>query len=65
VQTREFPDDVWDAFGRAAQEVHEENMGDDLYKRIYDSVMASMRSSSAWIALSDGVYTRQRNRVLG
>lgn len=65
VQTREFPDDVWDAFGRAAQEVHEENMGDDLYKRIYDSVMASMRSSSAWIALSDGAYTRQRNRVLG
>jgi TRAP-type mannitol/chloroaromatic compound transport system substrate-binding protein len=65
VQIATFPDDVWDAFGRASQEVHDENMGDDLYKRIYDSAMASMKSSSAWIERSEGTYRAQRDRVLG
>ena len=65
VKTMEFPDSVWDAFGGAADAVHQENMGDDIYKRVYDSYMASMRSSSAWIAKSDGAYTKQRDRVLG
>lgn len=65
VQTKQFPDSVWDAFGKAAQEVHDENLGDPLYKKIYDSAMASMRKSSAWINLSDGAYTAQRDRVLG
>ena len=65
VKTLEFPDSVWDAFGRAAQEVHDENLGDELYKKIYDSYMPSMKSSSAWLKLSDGAYTKQRDRVLG
>ncbi len=65
VKTLEFPDSVWDAFGEAADAVHQENMGDDIYKRVYDSYMASMRSSSAWIKKSDGAYTAQRDRVLG
>jgi hypothetical protein len=46
-------------------EVHEENMGDELYKKIYDSAMASMRSSSGWLTRSEGVYRTQRDRVLG
>ena len=65
VQTYAFPDDVWDAFARAAEEVNQENMGDDLYKRIHDSVMSSMRDSSAWIQESEGSYRAQRDRVLG
>ncbi len=65
VTTREFPDAVWDAFGKASQEVHDENLGDELYKKIYDSAMASMKSSAAWIKASDGAYTAQRDRVLG
>ncbi|NCM95782.1 MAG: TRAP transporter substrate-binding protein [Rhodobacterales bacterium] len=65
VKTLKFPDSVWDAFARAADEVHQENMGDELYKRVYDSVMASMKSSSAWLKLSDGDYTVQRDRTLG
>ena len=65
VQIREFPDSVWDAFGQASQEVHDENMGDELYKKIYDSVMESMKASSAWIQRSEGVYRAQRDRVLG
>lgn len=65
VKTLEFPDSVWDAFAKAAQEVHDENLGDELYKRVYDSYIASMKSSSAWIKLSDGAYTAQRDRALG
>ena len=65
VKTLEFPDSVWDAFAKAAQEVHDENLGDELYKRVYDSYIASMKSSSAWIKLSDGAYTAQRDRTLG
>jgi TRAP-type mannitol/chloroaromatic compound transport system substrate-binding protein len=64
VKTLEFPDAVWDAFGKASDEVHQENMGDDLYKRMYDSFLASMKSSSSWINKSDGAYTAQRDRVL-
>jgi len=65
VKTLEFPDSVWDAFGKASDEVHQENMGDDLYKRMYDSYTASLKASSAWIHKSDGAYTAQRDRVLG
>ena len=65
VKTLEFPDSVWDAFGAASNAVHQENMGDDIYKRVYDSYMASMAASSSWIQKSDGAYVAQRNRVLG
>lgn len=65
VRTMEFPDTVWDAFGAASQAVHDENMGDEIYKKVYDSAMASMRASSAWLKISDGAYTAQRDRVLG
>ena len=65
VKTLEFPDSVWDAFGEASNAVHQENMGDDIYKRVYDSYMASMAASSSWIQKSDGAYVAQRNRVLG
>ena len=33
VNVFEFPDTVWDAFGQAAQEVIQEPMGDEFYKR--------------------------------
>ncbi len=65
VQTLEFPDDVWDEFGKASNEVMEENMDDELFKKTYDSMQNSMKLSSRWSALSDGAYTRQRDRVKG
>ena len=65
VTVREFPDSVWDAFGAASQQVIDENLGDPLFKKIYDSAMASMRSSSGWIQKSTGAYVAQRDRVLG
>ncbi len=65
VKVMEFPDSVWDAFGQASQEVLDENMGDELFKQIHDSAMDSMASSSAWLNLSSGAYTAQRDRVRG
>ena len=64
VQVREFPDTVWDAFGKASDEVLQESMSDELFKRIYDSYMESMRSSTAWIERSEGKYRSERDRVL-
>lgn len=63
VQVREFPDDVWDAFGRGAAEVREENMGDPIYAKIANSYFAALAETSAWWEIGDGEYIRQRNRV--
>lgn len=65
VKTLQFPDDVWDAFGRASAEVMDENMGDELFAKIRKSFEESMASSAAWIQKSDGFYVEQRSRVLG
>ena len=65
VETLTFPDGVWDAFGRAAQETLDENMDDELYKKVHDSAMESMRLSARWIDMSDGQYLAQRTRILG
>ncbi|QXT38684.1 TRAP transporter substrate-binding protein [Gymnodinialimonas ceratoperidinii] len=63
VQVRQFPDDVWDAFGTAAAEVREENMGDEIYANIANSYFESLRESAGWYEIADGEYQRQRNRV--
>ncbi len=63
VQTREFPDDVWNAFGAAAAEVREENMGDPIYAEIAESYFGSLAESASWFDLADGNYMDQRNRV--
>lgn len=65
VKVLEFPDSVWDAFGKASAEVMAENMDDELFKKISDSYTASMKASSSWLKLSSGTYTAQRDRVLG
>lgn len=65
VKVLEFPDTVWDAFGKAAEEVAAEPMGDELYKELYDSYTASMRKSASWAQKSEGKYLSERNRVLG
>jgi TRAP-type mannitol/chloroaromatic compound transport system substrate-binding protein len=65
VKVMEFPDSVWDAFGAAAKETLDENMGDELFARIRNSVESSMAASSGWLVKSEGVYRSQRDRVLG
>jgi TRAP-type mannitol/chloroaromatic compound transport system substrate-binding protein len=63
VQVRQFPNDVWDAFGRASAEVREENMGDPIYAEVAESYFSAMDETSAWWEIGDGEYIRQRNRV--
>ncbi len=63
IETREFPEEVWDAFGTAAAEVREENMGDPIYAQIAESYFASMAESASWFEIGDAEYMRQRNRV--
>jgi len=65
VKALEFPDDVWDAFGKASKEVMDENMGDPLFKKTAESVQKAMKLSNEWNTLSSVAYTRQRTRVLG
>ncbi len=65
VQTLQFSDDVWDAFGVASAEVMDEFMDDELFARIRASFEASIAKSSAWVSKSDGYYVAQRDRVLG
>lgn len=65
VKTLEFPDDVWDAFGKASAEVLDDNMSDPFFKKVRESVEKSMKASAEWDKLSSGAYTRQRTRVLG
>jgi TRAP-type mannitol/chloroaromatic compound transport system substrate-binding protein len=65
VKTLQFPNDVWDAFGRASAEVMDENMGDELFAKIRTSFETSMANSASWIQKSDGFYVEQRSRVLG
>ncbi|ETX26734.1 ABC transporter substrate-binding protein [Roseivivax isoporae LMG 25204] len=65
VTVREFSDEIWDAFGTAATEVYQQYMGDELYKKIFDSYQASMRDSAGWIQRSEGAFSQQRNRIIG
>mgnify|MGYP002622172015 FL=1 len=66
VKLRQFNDDVYDAFGDAAEEVFEETRGhSDLAKRIDDSFRAARKDIGAWTKISDQAYVAQRNRVLG
>ena len=65
VKVLTFPDTVWDAMGTAAKETLESKRDGDLYDKIYDSVLASMKSSSGWIQESEGTYRAQRDRILG
>ncbi|MGB0844523.1 MAG: TRAP transporter substrate-binding protein [Alphaproteobacteria bacterium] len=63
---REFGDDVWDAFGKASDEVMQENAEKDpMFKKVHDSFTASRAKTAGWVANSEGQYLRQRNRVIG
>lgn len=65
VKVLDFPESVWDAFGKAAQEVMDENMDDPLFKKTFESMRDSMKKSSAWLGKAENTYTKQRDRVLG
>ncbi len=66
VQLRRFNDDVYDAFGEAAEEVFAEvREHSKLANDIHQSFVNSRKEVGAWMNISDVEYLRQRNRVLG
>lgn len=66
VQLREFNDDVWDAFGTAAQEVHEETLEHSpLTRKVGEAYMGALREIGGFRANAEIAFSRQRNRVLG
>jgi TRAP-type mannitol/chloroaromatic compound transport system substrate-binding protein len=66
VQLREFNDNVYDAFGRAAGEVYAEVVAhSQLAKDIHESFLRARSDIGGWTNISDQAYVAQRNRVLG
>jgi TRAP-type mannitol/chloroaromatic compound transport system substrate-binding protein len=66
VELREFNDDTYDSFGKAAEEVFAETVAhSDLAKRTHESFAAARADVGGWMKLSDTAYLLQRNRVLG
>ncbi|MFT6915923.1 MAG: TRAP-type mannitol/chloroaromatic compound transport system substrate-binding protein [Motiliproteus sp.] len=65
VKLRRFNDDVYDAFGEAAQEVFEGvQRHSELASRIHNSFIDARTEIGAWTNISDQAYVQQRNRVL-
>ncbi|HAO58558.1 MAG TPA: ABC transporter substrate-binding protein [Alphaproteobacteria bacterium] len=65
VKPMEFPDDVWDSFGVAAEKAMDAYMDDSLYADIRNSYNASVSQSAKWLDMADRTFVRQRARVLG
>lgn len=66
VQLRAFNDDVYDSFGKAAEEVFAETQAHSpLAKKIHESFAAARQDIGRWMLLADAGYLNQRNRVLG
>lgn len=66
VQLREFNDDIYDAFGVAADATFETIVSyDDLARRMHEAFLAAREKTGGWMNISDVAYLRQRNRVLG
>ena len=66
VKVRAFNDDIYDSFGKAAEEVFAEvKAHSPLAKKIHDSFAATRADVGRWMLLSDAGYINQRNRVLG
>lgn len=66
VEVKSFSDDVYDAFGRASDEVFEEvKAHSDLARRVHESFLAARDNLGNWGNLADAGYVQQRNRVLG
>ncbi|MEO9778220.1 MAG: TRAP transporter substrate-binding protein [Sedimentitalea sp.] len=65
VQVRAFNEEVWDAFGSAAEEVFEETRDHSpLAAKINDAYQASLREIGGWRAIAEIEFTKQRNRIL-
>jgi TRAP-type mannitol/chloroaromatic compound transport system substrate-binding protein len=65
VKLREFNDDIYDAFGEAAEEVFAEvRKHSPMSAKIHDSFAKARKELGGWMKISDQAYLNQRNRVL-
>ena len=66
VQLRRFNDDIYDAFGEAAEEVFAEVVEhSDLARRVHESFVTARADIGAWAKIAEQEYVSQRNRVIG
>jgi len=66
VDARQFNDDVWDAFGFAAEEVFEETRDHSpLAAEVNDAYQAKLKEIASWRAQAEVEFSNQRNRILG
>ncbi|MEL6372587.1 MAG: TRAP transporter substrate-binding protein [Pseudomonadota bacterium] len=66
VKLRRFNEDIYDSFGKAANEVFETTrQHSKLAGEIHESFLKARQDVGAWMNLSDGPYLAERNRVLG
>jgi len=66
VEALQFNDDVWDAFGGAAEEVFEETRDHSpLAAKINDAYQTALRDIGAWRGVAEVDFSNQRNRILG
>jgi len=65
VEVRSFNDDTWDAMGEAAEEVFAEIASyDALAEEVNNAVQDAMREIGKGLALFEGQFVNQRNRIL-
>ncbi|MBK5104456.1 MAG: hypothetical protein JJE42_09430, partial [Burkholderiales bacterium] len=66
VKLREFSDEIYDAFGKAADQVFTETRAHSkLANRVHESFAAARKDVGGWLKLADVGYSLKRNRVLG
>lgn len=66
VQLRRFNEDIYDAFGDAAQAVFDEaRQHSDLANRMHEAFLKAREQVSGWLNIADVPYITERNRVLG
>jgi TRAP-type mannitol/chloroaromatic compound transport system substrate-binding protein len=66
VKVVEFNDRIYDAFGKASEEVFAETAASSpIAKRVTDSFLKARKELGAWNKLSDTAYVAKRNKVIG
>jgi TRAP-type mannitol/chloroaromatic compound transport system substrate-binding protein len=66
VQLRRFNEDIYDAFGEAANAVFDEiRQHSDLANRMHEAFLNARNLVGGWMNIADVAYLTERNRVLG
>ncbi len=66
VQLKKFSDEIFDAFGTAAEEgVAKVAEHDDMAKRNYESYITTRKDLAGWTDISEQAYSMGRNRIIG